>query len=105
MSPNRPARAALRQRRKALTHARCCLLLRLLHVVGIAANMGGQLSSRGYENLTLTGAPIDALKQPVLPRMRPERRSTSLLGLFRLRDRHGAMLRQTPRIIARITSI
>jgi hypothetical protein len=61
-----------------------------LHAVGIAADMGGQFSPRGYENLTLTGAPIEALKQPVLPCMRPERRSTPLLGLFHWRHRHAA---------------
>ena len=47
---------------------------RLLHVVGIAADMSGQFGPRGNENLTLTGAPVEALKQPVLPRMRTERR-------------------------------
>jgi hypothetical protein len=35
--------------------------------------MGGQLGPRLYENLTLTGPPVDALKQPVLPRYEAER--------------------------------
>ena len=31
--------------------------------------MGGQFGPRRDENLTLTGAPVDALKQPRRPRM------------------------------------
>ena len=34
----------------------------LLHAVGIAADMGGQLGPRGYERLALAGAPVEALK-------------------------------------------
>ena len=59
--------------------ARRALDQRLLDVVGIA-DMARQLVTRGYENLTLTGAPIDALKQPVLPRMSPSAALRRFLG-------------------------
>jgi hypothetical protein len=66
---------------------------RPLHAVGVAADMRGQFGPRGDENLTLSRPPVEALKQPGLSGMRPESRSTPLLGLFHLRIRHGAMSR------------
>ena len=43
--------------------------------------MRGQFGPRRDQNLTLAGAPVDALKQPVLSGMRPEATSRPSFGV------------------------